>query len=117
MKRFPFIFLLLLGLASLLGNCTTTEQLRAKHGYQSDTDKMNACVGLTKNQLTMRWGVPDKVAPDGGSGEILIYASNTFGYTWKYRLFYLDEQGKVYHWLTQTQSIPPQQFDVNVYVH
>lgn len=115
MKCIPSIFWLLLAIPLILSNCITTEQLRAKHGYQSQSDKLNACIGLTKKQLIMEWGIPAKEAPDNDGGEILIYVASVFGSSWNYRLFYLNEQGKVYHWLTQTKYVPPDRIDIHIF--
>lgn len=65
----------------------------------------------------MQLGIPAKSAPDGDKGEIMVYLASVFGSSWNYHLFYLNEEGKVYHWLNQTAYVPPQQFDINVYVH
>lgn len=68
----------------------------------------------------MSWGPPARRVDDGASGEILIY-SFPFYYngvtTYNYRMFYADQDGKIYHWLMQSGTVPPQQMDVNLYVH
>ena len=34
---------------------------------------------------------------------------------WDYKMFWIDTQGKIYHWMTQRQQVPPQQIDLNIY--
>ena len=69
----------------------------------------------------MKWGPPARVASDGSNGEILIYAAMDGGYGgttyWRYRMFYVNNTGTVYHWLVQEAYVPPQQLNVNMYVH
>lgn len=36
---------------------------------------MNSWLGSTKQNLIMSWGPPDRIASDGGTGEILVYAT------------------------------------------
>ncbi|GGC18302.1 hypothetical protein GCM10011386_07760 [Parapedobacter defluvii] len=70
----------------------------------------------------MNWGPPARVASDGGDGEILVYAKEeylnftkqTFHF-YDYKMFYVNKKGKIYHWVTQRQHIPPMQIDLNVY--
>jgi len=101
---------------------------------------MNRSIGLSKQELIMKLGPPSRTASDGGDGEILVYArqvhiagmpassiysdnatehilpgtpSRTY---WQYTMFYLNNEGKVYHWLRQNQQVPPQQIDLNLYI-
>jgi hypothetical protein len=32
-------------------------------------------------------------------------------------MFYTDASGNIYHWLVQSGQVPPQQMDVNLYLH
>jgi hypothetical protein len=72
--------------------------------------------------LILSWGPPARTTSDGGSGEVLIYAStvydayNRISY-YKYTMFYIYSGGTIYHWLTKSGRIPPQQMDVDVYLH
>jgi hypothetical protein len=86
----------------------------------SQKEKMNSWLGSTKQQIIMSWGPPARTASDGGTGEILIYVrqiyipqSNMNFYD--YKMIYVNSGGKIYHWLTQTQQVPPSQIDLNVY--
>ena len=68
----------------------------------------------------MSWGPPARTASDGGTGEILIYARQVYipqynmNY-YDYKMFYVNSEGKIYHWITQRQQVPPTQIDVNIY--
>lgn len=93
-------------------------------------------MGHSKQDLIMKWGPPARYTSDGGNGEILVYAkqvylppSSSSFYTpgtvttsydqglnyYDYTFFYVNTNGNIYHWLTQRQSIPPQQIDLTVY--
>lgn len=85
---------------------------------------MNSWIGQTKQNLIMNWGPPVKTASDGGSGEILVYSSKVYipgnQYAapqtyWDNRYFYVNSDGKVYHWTIKQERIPPQQIDLNIY--
>ena len=85
---------------------------------------MNSWLGSTKAQLIQSWGPPTKVTSDAQGGEILIYDKtvkfpqnpgsvyqgydNSIQYTnpesttiTRSRMFYVDANGKIYHWLCQ----------------
>jgi hypothetical protein len=32
-----------------------------------------------------------------------------------YKMFYVNSEGKIYHWITQRQQVPPTQIDLNIY--
>lgn len=100
---------------------------------------MDTWIGGTKQNLIMSQGYPSKTASDGGSGEILVYANHVYippsnstfytndgvGHTsynaganyWHYRMFFCDANGKIYHWILKNEQVPPEQIDVNLYVH
>ncbi len=81
----------------------------------------------------MKWGAPSRVTDDGAGGQIVVYANQGFipgstfydGYGgastsrsisfWDYKMFWIDSNGKIYHWMTQRQQIPPAQIDLNIY--
>jgi hypothetical protein len=109
-------FLIILLAIGLLTSCVSQKEI------------LNSWIGSTKQNLIMSWGPPAKTASDGGTGEILIYAKQVYiapiyysgGSTqaqiyWDYKMFYVNSDGKVYHWITQRQSVPPTQIDLNVY--
>lgn len=81
---------------------------------------MNSWLGNTKQHLIMKWGPPARTSSDGGEGEILIY-STPFAYYgnnyYRYHMFYVNNENKIYHWLIQTGQIPPQRLDMNVFIH
>lgn len=87
---------------------------------------MDSWMGATKQQLIMKWGPPTKTASDGGSGEILVYSTQKYdpgnAYLnlppltyWDNKYFYINSEGKVYHWMTRREQVPPQQIDLNIY--
>ena len=106
--------------ACLLTSCLATSGLGDK-----EKEVMDSWMGSTKAQLIQSWGPPTKVASDGQGGEILIYdKSVSFAqspgqvYTQPYnnnvyytnpesniitrsRMFYINKQGVIYHWLCQ----------------
>lgn len=80
---------------------------------------MDSWIGSTKQNLILKWGPPARIASDGGNGEILIYSTQSYLYGsvyYRYRMFYADSNGNIYHWLIQGGQVPPQQMDVNLYV-
>ena len=86
----------------------------------SQKEIMNSWLGHTKQELIMSWGPPARTASDGGTGEILIYAKQVYIPQWnmnyyEYKMMYINSDGKIYHWLTQTQQVPPAQIDLNIY--
>lgn len=99
---------------------------------------MDSWVGHTKQELLMSWGPPARVERDGAGGEILVFAqqvnippqTSTFydGYGgsttstlpgvnyWDYKMFWVNQNGVIYHWMTQRQQIPPQHLNLDVYI-
>ena len=100
---------------------------------ESTQKTMDSWLGSTKKDLIMSWGPPTRTADDGDSGEVLVYAkqiyiapstlylSNGTSTTtqakefWDYKMFWINPDGKIYHWLSQRQQIPPSQIDLNIY--
>lgn len=87
---------------------------------------LNTWLGSSKQQLILKWGPPDRTASDGGTGEILVYASQIYypgingtgAYTyWYYKYMYANSEGIIYHWLTKAEQIPPTQIDLTIYKH
>lgn len=113
--------ILILVVVGLLTACTSQKEI------------MNSWMGSTKQNLIMSWGPPARTADDGAGGEILVYAKQVYippstfydGYGgsstrpaqtyWDYKMFWVNTEGKIYHWMTQRQQIPPMQIDLNVY--
>jgi hypothetical protein len=99
---------LILLVVGLLTACTSQKEI------------MNSWLGSTKQQLIRSWRPPARTASDGGTGEILIYASQVYipqyniNY-YDYIMFYVNSEGKIYHWITQRQQVPPTQIDLNIY--
>jgi len=90
------------------------------NGCTSQKKIMNSWIGSTKQSLIQSWGPPARTASDGGSGEILIYAKQVYlpqfsANYYDYSMFYVDNKGVIYHWITKTESIPPTQIDLNIY--
>ena len=82
--------------------------------------------------LILSYGQPNRKTSDGNSGEIWVYAENIYNppttiYTtggpvttpsknyWKYKMFYINKSGNVYHWLVKYMDIPPQRIDMTIY--
>jgi hypothetical protein len=91
-------------------------------GCISQRKMMDSWIGSTKQDLILKWGPPERTASDGGTGEILVYSSRFYNATlnmttYQYRLMYADNDGKIYHWLLQSGTVPPQQMNMNVYFH
>jgi len=102
---------------------------------KSTREVMDSWLGHTKHDLIMKWGSPARTASDGENGEILVdakpvYIPETTGLAtpsnpnpstspgktfWDYKMFWVNSDGKIYHWMTQRQQVPPQQIDLNVY--
>ena len=83
---------------------------------------MDSWLGSYKVHLIEKWGPPARVTSNGSTGEVLIYSEqsynpfthNSFYY---YTMFYADASGRIYRWMTQQGMIPPQQLNVDLYVH
>jgi hypothetical protein len=95
-------------LALLLGGCVSQQKL------------MDSWIGSTKQDLILKWGPPEREVSDGGSGEILVYSRSFFNPNanltqYVYRMMYVDREGKIYHWLTQTGLVPPELFIVTIH--
>lgn len=104
MRKFIFLFSLILFILS----CSSQRKV------------MDSWLGSNKQQLIMSWGPPARTASDGSNGEILVYANQVYlpQYNinnYNYKMFYVDGSGKIYHWLTRTERIPPTQIDLNIY--
>lgn len=74
-------------------------------------------MGATKQKLYLSWGPPARTTDDGNGGEILIYAHQVYVpewhmHYWDYKMMYVDQDGKIYHWRTSRQDIPPTEVDV-----
>jgi hypothetical protein len=108
-----------------LGGCATSNEISEPDNSDfQDNEKaaMDSWLAHTKQELIMAWGPPTKTASDAQGGEILIYdrtvtfpllpgqiQPSPFGgaqYTspqsltvTRSRMFYISNEGKVYHWL------------------
>ena len=86
--------------------CATTTQI------PEDNKKiMDSWLGHHKSNLIQSWGPPGRYESDGKGGEILIYESketrglNVYGTYhektfYPYKMFYADQNGKIYYWRT-----------------
>lgn len=109
---------LTISILSLFSSCKTTSFA------QKEKTTMDSWLGHSKAELLQSWGPPTKVDSDGQGGEILTYDksvaltqtpgtvyNNGYGginYTrpqnnvvTRSRMFYVNQQGKIYHWLAQ----------------
>lgn len=84
---------------------------------------MDSWLGSTKQELIKQWGPPDRIASDGGTGEVLVYVNEgywpgingqgAYAY-WDYKYMYVDIDKKIYSWKTKRERIPPTQIDLNL---
>jgi hypothetical protein len=110
-------------------------------GCYSTQQTMDSWIGSSKKDLIMSWGPPDRIASDGGDGEILVYAKQVYvpaqtGIStvgsdgnvhtssgtpsrtyWDYKLFYINKNSIIYHWLTRRESVPPKEINLNLNIH
>lgn len=85
---------------------------------------MDSWLGNTKQQVIMGNGLPLKTGSDGAGGEVLLYGQQFYfrdAYSgnrvvWAYKMFFINPQDKVYHWITQRSEVPPQQFEISMYI-
>ena len=94
-------------------SCTTQKKL---------SEQLNTWIGATKKDLIMSWGPPSSITSDGDGGEVLIYAQRIYVPAYRidyynYKLMYVNSRGTIYHWLTRRSPNPPEQIDVNLFVH
>jgi len=83
---------------------------------------MDSWMGQTKQTLILQKGPPDRTASDGSNGEILIYGVQTYNpYTgqvvYNCAFYYARPDGVLYHWMTKSVPVPPQQMNVDLYLH
>jgi len=109
-------------LASLtLVSCVTTTPPKSDFAEEEQVT-MNSWLGHSKQELILSWGPPTRVTSDYQDGEVLIYDRTVtlpampghiqrtpFGSGLQYtnpmnltitrsRMFYVNPQGKIYHW-------------------
>ena len=105
-----FRHFLLLGLCSvMMFSCVSTKK------------RLDPWLGSTKKELIMSWGPPIRTVSDGGTGEILVYADQSYlpeannvrrDIYWVYKYMYVNSDGKIYHWLNKASRIPPTEVSV-----
>jgi hypothetical protein len=83
---------------------------------------MDSWMGSPKQNLILQKGPPERTASDGAGGEILIYSVQTYNsYTgavqYAYAMYYAHADGILYHWIVKRGTVPPQQMNVDLYVH
>ena len=83
---------------------------------------MDSWMGSTKQQLILQKGPPERTASDGSDGEVLIYSTQTYNAYYNitqyaYAFFYANKDGVLYHWLVKRGTVPPQQMNVDLYIH
>jgi hypothetical protein len=83
---------------------------------------MNSYLHHPCGDLVLGEGPADYKADDENGGKIWVYAKQMYYSNapsvqwWEYRMFYVDKDGDVYHWLLKKEEIPPQQFYVTLKV-
>lgn len=86
---------------------------------------MDSWIGKTKQNLIMSWGPPERTESDGGTGEVLVYSSKYYNSyyrttTYRYTMFFVYSRrsgGTVYHWLINQGTVPPEQLNIDMYLH
>jgi len=107
--------ILIVAVMTLFSGCISSKKIDSQ---------MNSWIGSDKKELILQWGPPSKVESDGNSGEILVYAQHGFvplstGQTvnyWLYKMMYVNQSGKIYHWIWRKMPNPPEQVDVRLFV-
>lgn len=82
---------------------------------------MNSFLGSHQRDLIRQWGPPVRTASDGDDGQILVYSTSAYNAylritTYRYRMFYVNREKIIYHWITQGGQVPPQQLDIDLYI-
>jgi len=85
-------------------------------------DKFNSMVGQPKKELILKFGPPDKIIEQEDGDKIYLYTSQYYNQGMKinryyYRFFFINNNGIVYHWTEKYSTIPPNELDVNVFLH
>jgi hypothetical protein len=83
---------------------------------------MDSWIGVSEHSLIVQNGPPDRKTSDGNGGEVLIYSAQIYNpYTgqtiYHYRMYYANSNGIIYHWMTKGSIVPPQQMNIDLYVH
>lgn len=89
----------------------------------STRKQMDACLGMTGDELMVRFGIPQRKEPTD-NGEVWVFskyqqAMLTTGQVVaanEYKLFFLDSRKIVYAWRVSKEPVPIQQLNVNMYI-
>lgn len=96
--------------------------------------EMNVWYGKSLQQLIMNYGPASRIESDGADGKIAVFSNilsrsgttlNTDAkgglYTtqnpyqvYKHRMFFINKNNEVYHWLYESNYVPPQQLQLNI---
>jgi hypothetical protein len=94
------------------------------HSCVSDKKILNSYLEHNISEIIQRIGPPAQVSSDEAGGKIYLFSSTGYGagiYAgttfYKYVFLYAYKDGTVYNWLEKRGSIPPQQVNVDLYVH
>jgi hypothetical protein len=110
-KNILFLLFAFLFLSSCISSNKTNE---AMYGW----------LGKTKHKLLLSYGPPDKESDDAAGGEILIYIKNysmpfnsdpgvnPFQNSQQQKMYFINPDGIVYHFLVKYQELPPTQVQV-----
>lgn len=82
--------------------------------------RLNTWIGQPKQNLIYSWGPPAQTADDGNGGQILVYGNRVSAPSlnldyWDITMFYVDSDGKIYHWLKKSEQVPPTQVVITTY--
>jgi len=72
--------------------------------------------------VIFRVGPPAQVTTDGSNGKIYVFSESSFngitgGTYYHYIFFYTYVDGTIYHWMTKRGMVPPEQVNVDLYIH
>jgi hypothetical protein len=96
-----------------LYGCNTQRNVSSREYYstaqqrsEDNEDNMDSWIGITKQQLLLKWGAPSSTYSDSAGSEILTYVKangipdlfmgGTLRINHTYS-FYIDSSGKIYH--------------------
>jgi hypothetical protein len=95
---------------------------------------MNACIGRTKQELMILFGLPQTTVSDENGGEIVVFSDRIYYDYWtvatqysqsvhmhadyyKNKMFFVGTDGKVYAWRYYNTPNPPQTVDINMNIN
>ena len=56
------------------------------------------------------------IATPSANGTVNTGAGTPARTYWKYKMFFINSDNLIHHWIVQQQQVPPQQIDLNLYI-